>query len=187
LNKSLVAGAALAAFVAIGTPMLAWSAGETPPAPAQAMTPGQPGVMPPGGMGMGMGHPGWHHRMGMMRKMGGWMRTPQQRCEAHIARRAAAVAYVVSLLDLTPQQRPLYAKVQSAMENTTDKMHQLCATLKPADAQHPVTVLDRLKRREEFLQARLHGMQQVEPAMQALYQALTPAQKAIVDHPFRHG
>lgn len=196
MNKSLVASVALAAAVAIGA-VPAWSADESPatPAPAAAQ-PAQPGAMPPGGMGRGMGmdmdHPGGHHRMGMMpmmhmMRMMGARGTPQQRCEARLARRAAMVAYVVSLLDLTPQQQPLFAKVQTTMESTASKMHQLCAELKPATAQHPVTVLDRLKRREAFLEARLQGMKEAEPALQALYQALTPEQKAIVDHPFHRG
>ena len=48
-------------------------------------------------------------------------------------------------------------------------------------------MLDRMSRREQMLSARLQGLQQVEPAVQALYQALTSEQKAIVDHPFRRG
>lgn len=38
-----------------------------------------------------------------------------------------------------------------------------------------------------MLSAKLQGLQQVEPALQSLYQSLTPEQKAIVDHPFRRG
>jgi hypothetical protein len=38
-----------------------------------------------------------------------------------------------------------------------------------------------------MLTAQLQGLQQVEPAVQALYQSLTPAQKAVMDHPFHRG
>jgi hypothetical protein len=37
------------------------------------------------------------------------------------------------------------------------------------------------------MQAQLQGLQQTGPAVQALYQALTPDQKAILDHPFHRG
>jgi len=48
-----------------------------------------------------------------------------------------------------------------------------------------VTILDRMSRREQFLSARLQGLQQARPALEALYQALTPEQKQVIDHPFR--
>src|SRR5437762_2913639 len=63
---------------------------------------------------------------------------------------------------------------------------QLCDKL-PAEAgsQGQGTILDRMSRREQFLQARLQAMQQTRPALEALYNALTPEQQAVVDHPFR--
>jgi hypothetical protein len=44
-----------------------------------------------------------------------------------------------------------------------------------------------MKQREQMLSAQLQGLQQTEPAVEALYQSLTPQQKAILDHPFRRG
>ena len=41
------------------------------------------------------------------------------------------------------------------------------------------------KQAAEFLSARLQGMQQARTALEALYQALSPEQKATIDHPFR--
>ena len=46
-------------------------------------------------------------------------------------------------------------------------------------------MLDRMGRREQFLSARLQALQQARPALEALYNSLTPDQKAIIDHPFR--
>ena len=47
------------------------------------------------------------------------------------------------------------------------------------------TMLDRLDRMQQFLSTRLEALQAAKPAVQALYQALTPEQRAIFDHPFR--
>jgi hypothetical protein len=170
MHKSILAGAALLAAGAVAVPIVAWSA-DTPQQPAAA-APAQPG--------------GDHHGIGEHHH--GWaMRSPQQRCESGIARRAARAAYVEAMLNLTPDQRPLAAKVETALQNAADKEHQLCAAL-PTDAKAaPATLIDRLNRREQMMQARLDGMKQVQPALQALYAALTPAQKATLDHPFHRG
>src|SRR5579862_7439271 len=113
MNKSVVAGVALIAGIAIAAPMLARSA-DNPPAAAQSAP-----VIPPMGQGMSadhmpgngmmgqgmMGHPGTgmmgQHgplRAMMMRRM---MRlSPQQRCEEHLARSAGMIAYTVAKLNL---------------------------------------------------------------------------------------
>lgn len=171
MYKSILAGAAMLAAGAVAVPMAAWSA-DTPPQP-EAASPAQPG--------------GDHHGMGERHHGHQWaMRSPQQRCEAGIARRAARAAYVEALLNLTPEQRPLAAKVEAAMQSAGDKERQICAAM-PTDAKAPATLIDRLNRHEQMMQARLDGMKQVQPALQALYAALTPAQKAILDHPFHRG
>jgi hypothetical protein len=175
MNKPILAGAAFLAAAAVAVPMIAWSADAPPTGPAPTAS-GQPGGGQPG---MGEHHHGWGHRMAM--------RSPQQRCESGIARRAARAAYVESLLNLTPDQRPLAAKVEAALQGAADKEHQLCSSL-PTDAKAaPATLIDRLNRREQMMQARLDGMKQVQPALQALYAALTPQQKQILDHPFHRG
>jgi hypothetical protein len=174
MNKSILAGAALLAAGAIAVPLAAWSA-DTPQSPVAAA------AAQPGGdqQGMGEHHHSWGHRMAM--------RSPQQRCEAGIARRAARAAYVETLLNLTPEQRPLAQKVEAAMQGAADKEHQLCAAL-PTDAKaDPANLMDRFSRREQMMQTRLDGMKQVQPALQALYAALTPQQKQILDHPFHRG
>ena len=145
------------------------------------------------GMGMGMGgepgdrdghgamghHHGWMHRM-MHRTM---ELSPPQRCEERLARRAGMIAYTVAKLKLTPEQRPLWDKLQGLMQAAGDKQHQLCVSLKQAGERSQETVLDRANRREQFLTAKLQAVQQTRPALEQLYQALTPEQKAIIDHP----
>jgi hypothetical protein len=200
MNRRTVAGAALVAGMAIASPMLAWSASDTEPRLAQA-GPEQPGMGRGMGQGMGMGPGGggmgggsWdredrgamgHHHGWMQRTMHPMMQlSPQQRCEERLARRAGMIAYTVAKLNLTPEQRPLWDKLQGLMQAAGDQQRQLCASLKPAGERDRETVLDRAARREQFLSARLQAIQQTRPALEQLYQALTPEQKAIIDHPF---
>ena len=63
-----------------------------------------------------------------------------------------------------------------------------CAALPAsADDRAKETIIDKMNHRQAMMQAQLQGLQQTEPAVQALYQTLTPDQKAIVDHPFHRG
>ena len=201
MNKSIAAAAALCAGIAIAAPMLAWSASESEPRIAQAgpdqsgqsgmrhdMGAGMGAGMGPG-MGMG-GGPGGGGERGMMGRHHGWMHammqlSPQQRCEERLARRAGMIAYTVAKLKLTPEQRPLWDKLRDQMQAAGDRQRQLCATLKPAAERGQETVLDRVGRREQFLAARLQAVQQTRPALEQLYQALSPEQKAVIDHPLR--
>lgn len=107
---------------------------------------------------------------------------PQERCIDRLAWRAARWAYVETKLDLTAAQRPLWDKVQSAAQAGEQKERQLCGTLK---AGAPGNLLDRMDRMQQFLAARLAGLEAAKPALQSLYQALTPEQRAIIDHPFQ--
>ena len=129
----------------------------------------------PGGDRVGMR--GWP----MMRRMMA-QQDPQERCTDRLARRAARRAYVEAKLNLTAQQQPLWDKVQSVAQSEEQKERQLCAALKPG-AQP--SMLDRMDRMQQFLTARLEGLQAAKPAVQALYQSLTPEQQAIFNRPFR--
>jgi hypothetical protein len=197
MNKSMVAGAAFAAGIAIAAPMLAWSASDGEPLLAQS-GPDQPGMgqsMRPG-MDMGDragGDSAERDERGPMAEHHGWMRgmmhrmmqlSPQQRCEERLARRAGIIAYTVAKLNLTAEQRPLWDKLQGQLQSAGDKQRQLCATLKPDGERGQETILDRVNRREQSLTAKLQAVQQAKPALEQLYQALTPEQKTIVDHPF---
>jgi LTXXQ motif family protein len=174
--KRTLLAAALAMTVAIAVPLLARSAEDGDIQYAQA-----------GPMSADSGEHGMpdRDRQGMsdwpmMRRM---MRgDPQERCTDRLARRAARLAYVQVKLNLTAEQRPLWDKVQSAAQIEGQKEAQLCASLKPGAEP---TVLDRMDRMQQFLSARLEALQSEKPAVQALYQALTPEQQAILNRPFR--
>jgi hypothetical protein len=188
MNRSLVAGAALAAGIAIASPMLAWSA-DTP----QQALPAAPAPQGMGGMqGMmadmherdgAMGHSGAMREMMMHRMM---QLPPKQRCEERLARRAGMIAYTIAKLNLTAEQRPLWDKLRGLMQAAGDRERQLCGSLPSADARGQETILDRVNRREQFLTARLQGLHETRPALEQFYQALTPEQKATINHPFAH-
>jgi LTXXQ motif family protein len=190
MARTNIAALALLAGVAIAAPTLVCSAADSETQTAQAQTPSSPGAQPPNdqqgqdGMRGMMGREGRGH-MGEMRRMM-MNRSPKERCEERLARRAGFIAYTVAKLNLTAQQKPLWDKLNASMQSAGDKERQLCDKL-PAEAgqQGQGTILDRMSRREQFLQARLQAMQQTRPALEALYNALTPEQKAVVDHPFR--
>jgi LTXXQ motif family protein len=184
--KRILLAAVLATTTAIAVPIIARSAQDDAKQEAQvAQADEQQGEEHRGGRehwmrgGGGPGMQGWRgmmmHRM-MMR------RDPRERCEERLAWRAAMRAYTESKLGLTPEQHPLWDKVESIAQSEQQKERQLCAALKPRDE---TTVLDRLDRMQQFLSARLEALQAAKPAVQALYQALTPEQRAIFDHPFR--
>jgi LTXXQ motif family protein len=187
MNKMIVAGIAVAAGFAIASPMLAWSAPDSG-APATQAAPAQPAMGPGGGAWQGGGrgpmawHRGWMRDM-MLRRMA--RLSPRQRCDERLARRAGMIAYTIAKLDLTPQQKPLWDKLNGRLQSQADKERRLCASLKQAAGQQ--TILDRVGQRERFLAARLQGLQQIRPALEQFYQGLSTEQKAIIDHPFRRG
>jgi LTXXQ motif family protein len=189
MTRPKMAALALAAGVAIAAPALVYAAADSEPQTAQA-APDQHGM---GGMGdrgemgpmRGMdrsegmrGYHPWMHRM--------MNRSPRERCDERLAHRAGIIAYTVSKLNLTAEQKPLWDKLNGAIQSAADKERQLCASLPTQPGPEAQgTILDRMSRREQFLSARLQGMQQARPALEALYQALSPEQKATIDHPFR--
>jgi LTXXQ motif family protein len=109
-------------------------------------------------------------------------RNPEERCERRLAWRAAMRAYVGVMLNLTPEQRPLWDRVQNIAQTEEQKLRQLCTAPRPSGEP---TLLDRLDRMQALLSTRLEALQAAKPAVQALYQALTPEQREIIDHPFR--
>jgi LTXXQ motif family protein len=190
VKRMLLAGAIVASAAIMGPAYAQMPAANPnpPSAPAPMNAPEQPGGGPGmqgGGPGMEGGGPGMRGGPIMRREM--WRRTemrwnPQQRCIDRLARRAAHRAYVETELDLTSEQRPLWDRLQNIAQGEQQKERQLCEQLKPGEE---LTTLQRLDRVQQFLTARLDALQAAKPAVQALYQSLTPEQREIFDHPFR--
>ena len=176
--KRTLSAAAIAAIAGIGLAGLAYSA-DRPVAAAAPLAPtGAEEDKGPGDEAMPMRQHWMMMRQMMMR------RDPQQWCLDGLARHAGRLAYIGVRLDLTPQQQPLWDKVQSVAHDALQKGRQLCTSLKP---EPNATIMERLDRREQFLSLKLSALQQARPALETLYQALTPEQRAILDHRDRHG
>jgi hypothetical protein len=95
------------------------------------------------------------------------------------------IAYTLTKLNLTPEQHAAWAKVETALQADGARQRDLCESLPAsADAWRHQTILDRLARREKFMSAHLRDLQQVRPALEEFYKVLTPAQRAILNHPF---
>ena len=179
--KRTFLAAALAAAAAIAVPMTAPFAQNTPSQQTQAAPPPEdhdgpaPWMRGEGGRGM----EGWR---GMMMHRMVMHRDRQERCTDRLAWRAAMRAYVGAKLGLTSEQQPLWDRLQSIAQTEEQKERQLCSNLRPREEE---TMLDRLDHMQTFLSTRLEALQAVKPAVQALYQTLTPEQRAVFDHPFR--
>jgi LTXXQ motif family protein len=186
--RRMLLAAALAATTAIVVPVFAQQGGNTETqtnqvAPATQQVGGNQDADSQWTRGRG----GWGMRGWPMMRRGMWrnatMRAdPQQRCIDRLAWHAAQRAYLETELDLTAAQRPLWDKLQSIAQAEQQKERQWCQQRKPGEQS---TALDRMDRAQQFLSARLDAVQSAKPALQALYQALTPEQRAIMDHPFR--
>jgi LTXXQ motif family protein len=180
--KTTLIAIALAAAATTAVPILAKPADDPDTLYAQA---GPPTGDQRGAEGdrddQGRGRWPMMRRMMMHRMHGMMRRDPQEWCLDRLAHRAARRAYIAVKLNLTTEQQPLWDKVQSAAQSEEQQERQLCAALKPGAEP---TVLERMDRMQQLLQARLNGLQAAKPAVQALYQALTPEQQAILNRPF---
>src|SRR5215468_1847468 len=107
---------------------MAVAASDSPAQPAQAAPDreameGMSGMMGDlDGTGpMGRMHGMMHHMM--------VRRSPKERCEERLARRAAITAYTVSKLNLSAEQKPLWDKLNGSLQSAADRQRQLCASL----------------------------------------------------------
>jgi hypothetical protein len=170
MNKMQLAGAAMLAAATIGVPVLAWSQSPAAPTAPGAPTPGGPEHKD-------------HHGWGRMANV-----SPQQACTDRIAKRAGFVTTIGFKLNLTDAQKPLWDKVVAATQAAEANEAKTCSALPAAAADRSKeTIIDKMNHRQAMMQAQLQGLQQTEPAVQALYQSLTPDQKTILDHPFHRG
>ena len=108
--------------------------------------------------------------------------SPKAMCEEHIARRVGNRAYLKERLDLKPEQISAWDAFQKAADDASAKEKAKCASL-PTEMKTPPSFADRFNRREEMMKTRLESLEAVKPTLMALYDKLTPEQKAILDRP----
>jgi hypothetical protein len=134
-----------------------------------------PPVAPPPATGGGTAPAGGPERM--MREF-----SPKAFCEDRIARRIGNRAYLKARLDLTADQVPAWEAFQKAADEASTKEKAKCASL-PGEMKTPPSFPDRLGRQEEMMKSRLESIQAVKPTLMALYDKLSPEQKAAFDRP----
>jgi hypothetical protein len=108
--------------------------------------------------------------------------SPKAFCEERVARRIGNRAYLKAKLDIKADQMSAWDAYQKAADAQTAKDKTKCASL-PAEMKEPPTFADRMNKREEFMKSRLESMEAVKPTLLALYDKLTPEQKAVFDRP----
>ena len=112
--------------------------------------------------------------------------SPKSFCEERVARRIGTRAYLKARLDLKPEQMSAWDAFQKAADDASAKEKAKCASL-PTEMKDPPKLIDRLNRREEMMKARLESLQAVKPTLLALYDKLSPEQKAVLDRPMMGG
>ncbi|HEY2870847.1 MAG TPA: Spy/CpxP family protein refolding chaperone [Reyranella sp.] len=116
--------------------------------------------------------------------------SPKSFCEERIARRVGARAYLKEKLDLKADQMSAWDAFQKAADAVSAKEKTRCASL-PTEMQKTMpSFADRMNRREDRMKSRLESIEAVKPTLLALYDKLTPDQKAVLDRPMmgrRHG
>jgi hypothetical protein len=112
---------------------------------------------------------------------GGWHK---EMCADRFAHDTAKIAYLETRLELTDAQRPAFENWKSSVLAAAKSQQDNCAA-RTADAGHAPTILDRETREELMLRARVAALDAELPSLKALYQTLSPDQKAMLDRP-RH-
>lgn len=106
-------------------------------------------------------------------------------CIEQFARSAAKMAYLEAKLQLAPQQQPQWDKWRQAVATGAEKERADCLANLPAAGVRP-TALDRDTHMEKMMAVKVESLQAARPALEALYQALTPDQRLVFDRPI-HG
>ncbi len=106
-------------------------------------------------------------------------------CMERLAHRAGHFAYLEARLNLTVEQKPLWAKWQEALAPGAEKLHAMCMAHAAKPDMHP-TIVQRAAFFQEMLATKAASLQAAQPALTALYNSLTAPQKAILDRPMMH-
>ena len=112
--------------------------------------------------------------------------SPKAFCEERIARRIGNRAYLKSKLDLKADQMAAWDAFQKTADEASAKEKASCASL-PTEMKTPPSFADRFNQRQERMKTRLASLEAVKPSLMALYDKLTPEQKAVLDKPMMGG
>jgi len=108
----------------------------------------------------------------------------QNFCIERYARKAARLAYLEAKLNLAAEQKPAFGKWRQVKTDAAEKRRTACQQRDWSKIKSE-TAVEREARVEKWLSERLQELQASRPALQALYEALTPEQKALFDQATR--
>lgn len=103
-------------------------------------------------------------------------------CGEHFAHQTARLAYLQARLDLTEKQLPAFRKWADAEAQTAGLERDACLSSAPK-GDTPPSIVEREDMMASHLRIKLQGLDSARPALQALYEVLTPEQRAILDRP----
>ena len=163
-RKGLLAAAAISLICATAAMADSTTSGSTPGSP---MTIAGDGPAPA---------KSWHRHFTHMRDPA----SAKNICIEHFARSAGRLAYLEAKLQLTTDQQPLWNKWADATSAGNSTMRDDCVAAVPAK-DTPKTALDRDSTIEKLLSDKLDALKTARPALEALYQSLTPEQRVAFD------
>jgi hypothetical protein len=158
---------------------------QQPPSEPQAPTRGQPGtMMGPGMMGPGMmGHGDWAPWMMGSGRHHGMMMAPgmiQAFAEGKLA-------FLKSLLGITEAQSGPWNAFAEVVRVQAKSMAESQQKRMPTPGQPEVTLPQWVELHLQMMEEHLAAMKKIKPALDALYQALTPEQRQKADQLIRMG
>jgi hypothetical protein len=102
-------------------------------------------------------------------------------CNDMYARKAGKLAYLQAALSITDTQRGAFDQWRDAELSAAKEHSSACLAHTPGQA-HEHDALTRNMHEEKMLEMRLADLKSEQPALEALYQSLSPEQKQVFDH-----
>jgi hypothetical protein len=107
--------------------------------------------------------------------------SPQAHCLDDLARQAGFLGYLEARLNLGDAQVSLWQRLEEAAKSAAATQRKTCASLPASAETKPPTLPQRLKDEKQMLAARLAMVMAIQPPLVALYDSLSPEQRAILD------
>ena len=107
---------------------------------------------------------------------------PKTFCLDRIARRAGNRTYLKIKLDLKPEQMTAWDAFAKASDTADVKDTARCNAL-PTEMKERPNYVQQLTMEEAYMKARVERIETVKPTLVALYDTLSPEQKAVLDRP----
>lgn len=107
---------------------------------------------------------------------------PKAFCLDQVARRAGNRAYIRLRLDLKADQMTAWNAFAKASDDADVKDVARCNAL-PTEMKERPNYVERLTMEETVMKARIERIDAVKPSLKALYDTLSPEQKAVLDSP----